>query len=56
MNSLLPYCGLVDTKIRASDKDLPALRAGPTMAQILMQSVLYKPGQKATTFPINQRW
>ena len=23
MNNLLPYCGLVDGKIRASDKDLP---------------------------------
>ena len=23
MNNLLPYCGLVDAKIRASDKDLP---------------------------------
>ena len=25
MNNLSPYCGLVDAKIRASDKDLPAL-------------------------------
>ena len=23
MDNLLPYCGLVDAKIRASDKDLP---------------------------------
>ena len=23
MNNLLSYCGLIDTKIRASDKDLP---------------------------------
>ena len=23
MNNLLSYCGLVDTKIRSSDKDLP---------------------------------
>ena len=23
MNNLLSYCGLVDAKIRASDKDLP---------------------------------
>ena len=23
MNNLLSYCGLVDTKIKASDKDLP---------------------------------
>ena len=25
MNTLLSYCGLVDAKIRASDKDLPVL-------------------------------
>ena len=25
MNNLLSYCGLVDTKIRASDKDLPVV-------------------------------
>ena len=25
MNNLLLYCGLVDAKIRASDKDLPVL-------------------------------
>ena len=25
MNNLLSYCGLVDTKIRASEKDLPVL-------------------------------
>ena len=24
MNNLLSYCGLVDAKIRSSDKDLPA--------------------------------
>ena len=24
-NNLSPYCGLVDAKIRASDKDLPVL-------------------------------
>ena len=27
MNNLLPYCGLVDAKIRASDKDLPVLKS-----------------------------
>jgi hypothetical protein len=26
MNNLLPYCGLVEAKIRASDKDLPEHR------------------------------
>ena len=25
MNNLLSYCGLVDAKIRASDKDLPVM-------------------------------
>ena len=25
MNNLLSYCGLIDVKIRASDKDLPVL-------------------------------
>ena len=27
MNNLLSYCGLVDAKIRASDKDLPVQMA-----------------------------
>ena len=31
MNNLSSYCGLVDAKIRASDKDLPAL-IGPIVA------------------------
>ena len=31
INNLLSYCGLVDEKIRASDKDLPA----PSFTQIL---------------------
>ena len=26
MNNLLSYCGLIDAKIRASDKDLPVLQ------------------------------
>ena len=29
MNSLLSYCGLVDAKIRASDKYLPVQQGGP---------------------------
>ena len=28
MNNLLSYCGLIDAKIRASDKDLPVYRTG----------------------------
>ena len=33
-NNLLPYCGLIDAKIKASDKDLPvqyALRSQITL-------------------------
>ena len=26
MNNLLSYCGLIDAKIRASDKDLPVIQ------------------------------
>ena len=26
MNNLLSYCGLIDAKIRASDKDLPVTK------------------------------
>ena len=26
MNNLLSYCGLIDAKIRASDKDLPVIK------------------------------
>jgi hypothetical protein len=28
MNNLLSYCGLIDAKIRASDKDLPVNKKG----------------------------
>ena len=28
MNNLLPYCGLVDVRINASDKNLPVARLG----------------------------
>ena len=33
MNNLLSYCGLVDAKIRASDKDLPVHTASPSYAK-----------------------
>ena len=36
MNNLLSYCGLVDAKIRASDKDLPvhsAVDSGNSLAR-----------------------
>ena len=29
MNNLSPYCGLVDTRISASDKDLPVIHIEP---------------------------
>ena len=36
MNNLLSYCGLIDAKIRASDKDLPVTgKQEPPFALIL---------------------
>ena len=35
MNNLSSYCGLVDAKIRASDKDLPVQNADQNKQQIL---------------------
>jgi hypothetical protein len=34
MNNLLSYCGLVDAKIRASDKDLPVHRISQNLTSI----------------------
>ena len=34
MNNLLSYCGLVDAKIRASDKDLPVTTPKPLEGMI----------------------
>ena len=45
MNNLLSYCGLVDAKIRASDKDLPVqvLRAlFPLLTALLIRQDLLK--------------
>ena len=48
INNLLSYCGLIDAKIRASDKDLPVLMAeldffsGPTI-KFEMIDVLFLP-------------
>ena len=45
MNNLLSYCGLVDARISASDKDLPVqnllncLRSGLTMASCVRLNV-----------------
>ena len=38
MNNLLSYCGLVDAKIRASDKDLPVWMPGRIIINNLVQS------------------
>ena len=35
MNNLSSYCGLVDTKIRASDKDLPVTTSDPSLISTL---------------------
>ena len=40
MNNLLSYCGLVDAKIRASDKDLPVLITCCTLKNAAMNSKL----------------
>ena len=37
MNNLLSYCGLIDAKIRASDKDLPV-----PMANIVCKKVFFQ--------------
>ena len=39
MNNLSSYCGLVDAKIRASDKDLPVI-----WLEILMIHLAYRSG------------
>jgi hypothetical protein len=37
MNNLLSYCGLIDSKIRASDKDLPVnVKTMRTVAQMFV--------------------
>ena len=38
MNNLSSYCGLVDAKIRASDKDLPVLGFLFNLSQVTMGS------------------
>jgi hypothetical protein len=35
MNNLSSYCGLVDAKKRASDKDLPVLKAFWTILKLI---------------------
>ena len=38
MNNLLSYCGLIDAKLRASDKDLPVL--SPIIEKQMLNCVL----------------
>ena len=40
MNNLSSYCGLVDAKIRASDKDLPVCRSGHLFASTFITAKL----------------
>ena len=40
MNNLSPYCGLVDAKIRASDKDLPVVTAYSS-SNLIFRNPLY---------------
>ena len=40
MNNVLSYCGLVDAKIRASDKDLPVQNGVVSMISKPIQSIL----------------
>ena len=46
MNNLSSYCGLVEAKIRASDKDLPVQRnvAGPLNGQLLIKDLIAQLG------------
>ena len=52
MNNLLPYCGLVDAKIKASDKDLPVLHVlscpthGFTNSQFRIPLKIFQPISK----------
>jgi hypothetical protein len=42
MNNLLSYCGLVDAKIRASDKDLPVQSTSYNRALVPDTGFLYE--------------
>jgi hypothetical protein len=51
MNNLLSYCGLVDAKIRASDKDLPVVVHIQSIFRRLMKGIF-----DVTKFPkLNSR-
>ena len=53
MNNLSSYCGLVDAKIRASDKDLPVI--GPSsiynMTLLSTDKKVWKMGKIFVAFP-----
>ena len=47
MNNLLSYCGLVNAKIRASDKDLPVQGKEMQKFSFQMQMIFHKRLEKA---------
>jgi hypothetical protein len=51
MNNLLSYCGLVDARIRGSDKDLPVTCCDKTLLEF-DKEVFYKPA----TFHVSLAW
>ena len=55
MNNLLSYCGLVDAKIRASDKDLPVM-VGFIQKMLVKFSIITEYDQNIVPellFPVN---
>ena len=52
MNNLSSYCGLVDTKIRASDKDLPVQRPLGSTRVLADEKLIEKLGLKNISWAI----
>ena len=50
MNNLLSYCGLIDTRIRASDKDLPVLQRSHYCIRLQNQIMLNWPCTKSRPY------
>ena len=48
MNNLSSYCGLVDAKIRASDKDLPVLANQSGFLYFKNAKIAFKPSHLLT--------
>ena len=40
MNNLLSYCGLIDEKIRASDKDLPVIKTEKIVRNFMLKQYM----------------